>query len=318
MQEVFHAEQRLQNLNRLKQGSMNNKIIIGVDLGGTKIMTGAIDFKGTVLQSPIKTPTIGSDTSDAILNRIITAIEKTMSSLNMTTGDIAGIGIGSTGPLDIDAGLILECPQLPNMHFFPLRKTIQDYFGIPVIINNDANCLIYGETVFGAAADKRNVVGFTLGTGIGCAVIIDKKLLNGSTGTAAEIWISPYRSGIIEDFVSGSGVSKIYKSISGRDKTSLEVYNLAMQGEKLALQTWSKFGQHLAVPIAWAVNLIDPEMVLLGGSISAAYPFFKSSLEEHLRKWICPVPAERTKVIPAKLGDNAGFIGAACLVIEDH
>lgn len=297
---------------------MDNKIIVGVDLGGTKIMTGAIDLEGRVLGSPVKVPTEGNDTAESIVKRITGSVERILTGLNMTNKDVRGIGIGSTGPLDIDAGLILECPQLPNMHFFPLRKTIQDYFGIPVCLNNDANCLIYGESIFGAGADKRIVVGFTLGTGIGCAVVLDKKILNGSTGTAAEIWPSPYQSGIIEDFVSGGGVSKIYRSISGRDKTSFEVYNLALEGDRDALQTWNEFGAHLAVPIAWSINLIDPEVVILGGSIMGAYPFFKDSMEEHLRKWICPVPAERTKVIPAKLGDNAGFIGAACLIIENR
>jgi glucokinase len=295
---------------------MDNKIIIGVDLGGTKIMTGAIDNEGRVLGSPVRVPTEGNDPADAIVKRITGSIEEILGSLNRTIDDVEGIGIGSTGPLDIREGVILECPQLPNMHFFPLRKTIQDYFGIPVFVNNDANCLIYSESVFGAAADKRSVVGFTLGTGIGCAVILDKKIFNGSHGTAAEIWPSPYRSGIIEDFVSGRGVSEIYKSISGKNTTSIEVYKLALEGDSQALQTWSEFGAHLAVPIAWAINIIDPEIVILGGSITSAYSFFKISMEEHLRKWICPVPADRTKVILAQLGANAGFIGAACLVIE--
>ncbi|MDP4224378.1 MAG: ROK family protein [Bacteroidota bacterium] len=295
---------------------MDEKIIIGVDLGGTKIMTGAIDFNGMVLGSPVKTDTIGNDTADAILKRVTDSVEKVLHSLNRNTRDVEGIGIGCTGPLDIDKGLILECPQLPNMHFFPLRRTIEDYFGVPVYLNNDANCLIYGETVFGAAVNNRNVVGFTLGTGIGCAVIIDKKIFNGSTGTAAEIWISPYGSGIIEDFVSGAGVSKIYKSITDIEKTSLEVYNLALKGDSQALRTWDEFGMHLAVPIAWAINIIDPEIVVLGGSITEAYKFFSPSMELHLHKQICPVPADKTKVVSGKLGDNAGFIGAACLVIE--
>jgi len=296
---------------------MDNKTIIGVDLGGTKIMTGAIDSNGRMLCPPVKVQTGGSDTADAIVKRITGSVEKILGKLNRIINDVAGIGIGSTGPLDITEGTILECPQLPNMHFFPLRKIIRDYFGVPVFLNNDANCLIFGESVFGAAADKKNVVGFTLGTGIGCAVILDKKIINGSTGTAAEIWISPYGSGIIEDFVSGRGVSKIYKSISGRDKTSLDVYNLALEGDSQALQTWNEFGAHLAIPIAWSINLVDPEVVILGGSIAGAYPFFKDSMEEHLRKWICPVPAKTTKVITGQLGDNAGFIGAASLVFEN-
>ncbi len=297
---------------------MEKKIIVGVDLGGTKILTGAIDRNGNVLGTPLKIPTGGSDPADEIVRRITDTVEKTLAGLDCRIKDVTGIGIGSTGPLDIGSGLILECPQLPYMHFFPLRKTIEDYFGIPVILNNDANCLIYGETVFGAARGKKNVVGFTLGTGIGCAVVLNKKLVNGSTGTAAEIWTSPYHSGIIEDFVSGAGVSAIYKSISGRDKTSVEIFQLASEGDARALRTWDEFGAHLAVPIAWSINLIDPEVVVLGGSITGAYPFFKDSMEGHLRKWICPVPAERTRVILSELGENAGFIGAACLMIENH
>jgi glucokinase len=293
------------------------KIIIGVDLGGTKIMTGAITREGNVLGDPVQVPTGANDPADKIVKRITGSIEKTLSDLKLTLNDLAGIGIGSTGPVNSESGEILECPQLPNMHFFNIRETIKKHYHIPVRLNNDANCLIFGECVFGVAADKKNVVGFTLGTGIGCAVILNKKILNGSTGTAAEIWPSPYKSGIIEDYVSGSGVTRIYESISGNVETSLAIYNLALAGNKDALQTWNEFGVHLAVPIAWSVNLIDPEMVVIGGSIAAAYPFFKTTMEDNLRKWICPVPAGKTKVVPSKLGGYAGFIGAACLMLDD-
>jgi glucokinase len=297
---------------------MNNKIIIGIDLGGTKIMTGAISPDGKVLGTPVKVLTGGSEPKELIVKRITDSVEQTLSRLNLTTSDISGIGIGSTGPLDIDAGIILECPQLPTMHFFPLRKTIEDYFGVQTFLNNDANCLILGESIFGAAANKRNVVGFTLGTGIGCAIVLNKKIYNGSTGTAAEIWPSPYKSGTIEDYVSGAGVTGIYKSISGIERTSLDIFNLAVNGDEQALNTWKEFGTHLAVPLSWAINIIDPEIVVIGGSITRAFGFFKNSMEETLKKWLCPVPSQKTKIVLAELGDYAGFIGAACLVIENY
>ena len=298
--------------------AMKEQIVIGVDLGGTKIMTGAISLKGKVLGTPVKISTGGNEPAEMIVKRITDSIDKTLIGLHLSIDDVVGIGIGSTGPLDIDSGIILECPQLPTMHFFPLRDTIQNHYHVPVQMNNDANCLIFGESIFGVAAGRKNVVGFTLGTGIGCAIVLENKIFNGSTGTAAEIWTSPYKSDIIEDFISGEGVTQIYKAISGQDKTSLDIYKLAVEGDKHALQTWSEFGAHLAVPIAWTINLIDPEIVVLGGSITAAYKFFKTSMEENLRKWICPVPAEKTKVVLAKLGDYAGFIGAACLVIKNN
>lgn len=102
------------------------------------------------------------------------------------------------------------------------------------------------------------------------------------------------------------------------DKSSLDIYNLAVDGDEQALQTWKEFGAHLAVPIAWTINLIDPEIVVLGGSIAGAYKFFKTSMEENIRKWVCPVPADKTKVVLAELGDYAGFIGAACLAIGNN
>jgi len=297
---------------------MKNKIIIGVDLGGTKIMTGAITSEGKVLGMPVKVYTGSTDPKEVILKRITDSIEQTLDSLGLSVRDVEGIGIGSTGPLDLESGTILECPQLPSMHFFPLKKAVEKHFKTNVLINNDANCLILGESVFGAAADKKIVLGFTLGTGLGSAIVLDRHIFNGATGTAAEIWPSPYQSGTIEDYICGSGVSAIYRSISGVNKSSYEIYILASDGDKIALEAWKEFGRHLAVPIAWSINMLDPDIVVLGGSVTSAYSFFKKSMEENLKKWICPVPAEKTKVVTAQLGDYAGFIGAACLVITNN
>lgn len=153
-----------------------NKIIIGVDLGGTKIMTGAISARGKVLGTPVKVPTESFLPKEAVLKKITSSVEKVMNELSITAADIKGIGIGSTGPLDPQTGVILECPQLPTMHFFPLRDEVQKHFGVPVFLNNDANCLIFGETVFGAGKGKKSVLGFTLGTGIGCALVFNRKI----------------------------------------------------------------------------------------------------------------------------------------------
>ncbi|MEP6949623.1 MAG: ROK family protein [Ginsengibacter sp.] len=297
---------------------MAKKIFIGVDFGGTKIMTGAIDDTGKVLGTPVKVYTGANDEPSVIIKRITESIEKIMTILNVPVTNIGGIGIGATGPLDLEKGTILECPQLPTLQFFPLQDTIQKYFNIPVYLNNDANCLILAECVFGVAICKKNIAGFTLGTGIGCAVIIDKKIFNGATGSAGEIWPSHYQSGIIEDFISGGGVQKIYKSVCGESKSSLDIYRLAVDKDLNALKTWKIFGEHLAVPISWTINLLDPEIVVLGGSISAAYPFFKASMEKKISRYVCPVPASKTKVVLAALGDHAGFIGAACLAIQNN
>lgn len=297
---------------------MAEKAIIGVDLGGTKILTGVVGTDGKVSGTPVKIPTGGGDRAEEIIRRITGSVEAVMTEERLGVRDLTGIGIGATGPLDIEEGLILECPQLPQMHFFPIRKAIEDHFGLPVMLNNDANCFALGETLFGAAAGRENVLGFTLGTGLGCALVMDGRIVNGSTGTAAEIWTSPYKSGIIEDYVSGTGVSAMYRSVSGTDSAPEKIFELAANGDPDALRVWSEFGMHLAYAMAWSVNLIDPQMIVLGGSITAAYPFFRDSMETHFRKWTCPVPAEKTRVVLSGLGDYAGLIGAASLFIMNQ
>ena len=294
---------------------MKNEILIGVDLGGTKILTGAMTAEGAILAEPVNIPTNKMEKPESMVGRIVDAVEETLSKCNASVDDVKGIGLGVTGPIDINEGIILECPQLPTMHFFPLKKAIENHFPTSVYMNNDANCLIYGESLFGSGMGKNNIVGFTLGTGLGCAIVMDKKIFAGNTGSAGEIWTSPYGEGIMEDFISGTGVSRIYRSISGDNKSALEVFELAENNNKNALETWNEFGQHLAVAAAWTINLIDPEIVILGGSVSKAYKFFEQSFNETLSKMICPVPAVKTKVVCAKLGSNAGFIGAASLAI---
>ncbi|MBU4257610.1 ROK family protein, partial [Patescibacteria group bacterium] len=110
------------------------------------------------------------------------------------------------------------------------------------------------------------------------------------------------------DYVSGSGVARIFETISGKKKSALDIALLAQSGDVNALKTWEEFGKHLAVAVSWSINLIDPEIIILGGSIAKAFQFFSVSLEKHLRKQICPVPAKKTKVVNSKLGENAGFI----------
>jgi len=294
---------------------MKDMILIGVDFGGTKILTGAITEKGEILCEPVKVATNGYESPEKIIARLASSIDEVIRRSSLSIDEVKGIGLGVTGPLDIENGIILECPQLPTLHYFPLKRTVEERYHLPVYMNNDANCLIYGEALFGSGVGKNCVLGFTLGTGLGCAIIMDKKIFSGSTGSAGEIWPSPYGNGTIEDMVSGAGVSRIYKEICGQEKSAQEIELLAEQGDANALRTWQEFGKHLAVAISWGINFVDPEIVILGGSLSNAFKFFSSSMVDNLRKHICRIPAERTQIVCAKLGSNAGFIGAACLAL---
>jgi glucokinase len=296
--------------------SSDKEVIIGVDVGGTKIQTGAIKPDGEILCEPVTVDTGGNDESEKILARITGSIEKVIKNSGLKPADIIGIGMGVTGPLDTASGTILECPQLPTMHFYPLRERIIEKFKLPVFMDNDANALVLGESIWGAGKGYRTTLGFTLGTGLGCAIVIDNKLLTGTNGMAGEIWPSPCKDGTIEDIVSGRGVSSTFFHLTNHVKTAKEISFLAREGDPDAIETWHVFGSTLAFALAWGINIIDPGIVILGGSIANSIDLFYDSMDNILRKSICPVPAHKTRVVKAELGENAGFIGAAALMIQ--
>ena len=295
---------------------LSNKIIIGVDVGGTKIQAGAINQEGKIICEPVTINTGGNDECETILARITGLVDIIISTAKPKPAEILGIGMGVTGPLDTEIGTILECPQLPSMNFFPLRDRIQEHFRLPVTMDNDANALLLGESIWGAGKGYRTSLGFTLGTGLGCAIIIDKRLFTGTNGMAGEIWPGPYKEGTIEDVVSGRGVSGIYQKLTNQIKTAKEISGLAQNGDQNAIEAWNSFGNALGFAVAWGINMIDPGIVILGGSIANSIELFYSSMDTVVKKFVCPVPASKTKIVKASLGDIAGFIGAAALVIQ--
>lgn len=293
------------------------QIVIGVDIGGTKIMAGAVADGGRTLGEPVTVATGGNDDGEKIIGRITGSIRSAIGNSGLSLKDIKGIGLGVTGPVDSKTGRILECPQLPTLHDYPLRDTIHNEFGLPVYMDNDANALVLGESLWGAGKGCRVVLGYTLGTGLGCALVIDRKLFMGAHGMAGEIWPSPWEEGTIEDVVSGSGTSAIYRRLSNQSRSAKEIAKLADEGDVHAVETWKIFGNTLAKAIAWGINMFDPNIVVLGGSMVNSMHLFSIAMEETLRRHICPVPAKKTRVVNAAFDDEAGFIGAAALAIRE-
>jgi glucokinase len=296
---------------------MKKTLALGIDIGGTKILIGIINAAGNVIGRLNKIATNASEPSEKILNNIIDAVEVTLKSASLSLAEISGIGLGVPGPLDIKHGIILDPWQLPTLQNYPLVQVFKERFPIPVFMDNDANCFVLGESYFGAGKNSDIVLGITLGTGLGCGIVINQKIFLGATETAGEVWISPYSGGIIEDKISGKGLQRIYQNKAGRNLTPKEILEHAAANDPIALQAWSELGEHLAYCIAWSVNLLDPDIVVLGGSLSKGFEYFAPTLESRLRKWINPVPAQRLKVVNAALGDTGGMVGAACLVLQE-
>ncbi len=294
-----------------------NLPIIGVDIGGTKIKAGILNSSGELLCDPFTIPTGGNDYADIVFDRIVKSIETVLNNSGFQISNTAGIGLGVTGPLDLENGTILECPQLPTLNFFPLREMIRDRYPVQVFMDNDANALLLGESIWGAGKGYNITLGFTLGTGLGCALVKNKKLYTGANGLACEIWPSPYLDGTIEDIVSGAGISKIYYRLTNIKKTAREISLFASDGDSNAIEAWRIFGEALGYAVVWCINLTDPDIVILGGSIANAFDHFSGPINKIVSRYICPLPDRKTKIVKANLDDNAGFMGAAALVIQD-
>jgi glucokinase len=315
--EILLWAPKSQLLNKIfTMSSSKEKIIIGVDVGGTKIKAGAVNIHGDILGKPATLETIGSAGKEEIYARITDSIKLAAKNSGIGLSEVSAIGLGVTGPLDNDTGTILECPQLPTMHFFPLRDRVFSDFRIPVFMDNDANALLLGESVWGAGKGYGTTLGFTLGTGLGCAIVFNNRLFSGANGLAGEIWPSPYKHETIEDIVSGRGISALYKDLTGRINSAKEISELAKKGDQVAINTWQTFGEAFGFAVAWGINMIDPSIVIVGGSIAGSMDLFYDSMENIVRKNVCPVPASKTRIVKAALDDNAGFIGAACLALQ--
>jgi len=296
---------------------MKQQIVIGVDFGGTKIKFGAIAASGALLGHSFVLPTQRHRPQEQIISTIIAGIERAILQSGNPRDAIAGIGIGSPGPLDLKTGTLLNPPNLPTLHHFPMKAALEDHFQLPVKINNDGNCFALGESYFGSAKFAAIVCGVTLGTGFGCGIVIDQKIYVGATGTAAEVWCSPYADQNFEEYGSARTVSRIYEHLTGKCLKSREIYDFAAQGDGAALDTWTEFGKHLGRILAIIVNILDPGIIVVGGSVSNAWIYFSQSLVENLHANINPAPRDNLSVVHASLGDNAGLLGAAALLFSD-
>jgi glucokinase len=287
-------------------------MILGLDIGGTKIRAGLVDPSGRIAGDPVSVPTGAHDSAEDIFARIASLVRKAASGCEC----MEAIGVGCTGPLDPENGIILECNNLPTMHGFPLKSRLEDIFGVPVKIDNDANALVLGEAMYGAGKGFRRVLGLTLGTGLGSALVVDGKMVSGANSCCGEIWISPYKDGIMEDYLSGTAITSMYDRIIGKASglNGAQIASLARHGDSMAMKIFDEFASSLAFALAWTVNMTDPDAVVLGGSVMDSSDLFLDKADALFRRYVCPEPARNVKLRLSALGADAGVIGAAALL----
>jgi glucokinase len=243
------------------------------------------------------------------------SIEEALAMAGLSFDEVKGVGIGSPGPLDMFKGVLISPGNLPSLHGFPIVARLAEAVGRPVVLNNDANCFGLAEALYGAGAGAEVCCGLTLGTGVGAFLVIGGELFNGPHGASTEIWCSPYEGDQVEEKVSGRAVARNYKKLTDRVATAREIAALAASGDAQAREAWREYGRDLAVPVAWMCNVADPDVLVLGGSMSKAWDLFQETMFGEAMKYINAVTRRTVRLVPPSLGDAAGMLGAAALIL---
>ncbi len=315
---------------------------IGVDIGGTSVKLGLVSEKGKMLLRD-SFLTSAHSSRKAMLDKLEAHIELLKKETKHRKLKLMGVGIGAPGPIDVTRGFVYFFPNIPDWKNTPLKKILEKKLKISVFVDNDANAMAWGEYCFGAGQGGKNIIALTLGTGLGGGIVLDGKLFHGPHYSAAEIGhivVDPNGSlcgcgnrGCIETFVgNGYFVKDVQEHLKAGGKSILNqwvheqhkeltpklVQEAAKQGDKLSQGQWHKTGMYLGTMLAGLVNVLNPERIVIGGGMAQAGSPIFDPVKAAIKKKAFPIASRFVKVLPAKLGTDAGLIGAAALAFGDH
>ncbi len=311
-------------------------LCVGVDVGGTKVAAGLVDSSGNIL-TRTRIPMVSIDAAEG-LAAVKSAIDRVLSS---GPQQISGIGICAPGPLDPNLGVILNPPNLPGWRNFPLRAEIFKAYSLPVRVDNDGNAAALAEAVWGAGRNYRNIFYTAVGTGIGTGIIFDRHIYHGRTGAAAEgghVTID-YRGprcscgklGCIEVLASGSAIarraakkiiagktSSILKEAGGRaDTITAEIVGRAYAaGDLLAKEVLDETALFLSVWLGNIIDLLEPDVMILGGGAAPLLKPFLGRICEQLPQWSVNPRCREIPLLLAHYAADAGIAGGAALLLE--
>jgi glucokinase len=315
------------------------KFLIGIDLGGTNIKIGCFDLDLKLLKKA-SLETAFSLGPQAVVERMAQTVEQLVGQCGFKTKDIAAAGIGTPGPADYKAGIIINSTNMPTFKNVPIRQMLSDAIGCPVAFDNDANVACLGEFVAGAGKNITDMVFFTLGTGIGGGIISAGKLIRGSSSNAAElghIIIYPGgrlcncgQKGCAEAYASANNTAKrAVEAISAGAKSKLakvlkdkgeidckDVYEHLEKGDALAKKITDETAEALAILCINVLHTTDPQRIVFAGGMIAAGDNLLKRIKYYFDKQIWKLKKETVEICFATLGEDAGIIGAAALARE--
>lgn len=304
---------------------------IGVDLGGTNIAAGVVNenceivFRGSV-------PTNAGRDFDEIVKDMGGLINKLLADSNISPEEVRYVGIGAPGVLDNEAGTVTDNSNIKWVNY-PIREKLQQYINKPVFLGNDANVAAWAEYMGGVGRGTKNFLMLTLGTGVGGGMVLNGKLYTGSHNIGAEIGHTTFKAGgaqcgcgnhgCIEAYCSATALIKRAKAALEKDNDSSlakaakisakTVVDAAAAGDRLALKIFDEYTDDLAQVIASMINFLDPDVIALGGGVANAGEFLLKPVREKYHRYVTFRAMEKTRVLAAKMGNDAGIIGSAVL-----
>jgi len=313
----------------------SEKYCIGIDLGGTFIKFGLLDF-GRRLVDTLQLPTPAEGSGQAVVDRIIAGATQIMSSARVSPDDVYGAGIGAPGPLDYAGGIVIAMPNVPGMDGLPLRDRVCRGLSLPAVLENDANAAAYGEYICGAGSGAGDMVLLTLGTGVGSGIVIDGKVLHGSHGIGGELGhmiIEPGgeqcgcgQRGCLERYCSATYIARLAVRLmeqEGRESSlqplleqkgdidAKDIQEACKSGDELAEYVWDNGAYYLSLGCVNICRILDPDEIVLGGGMGGAGEDLMRPLMKHFRRLHWSLTEPKTKIVFATLGNDAGVIGAA-------
>ncbi|MGI8498076.1 MAG: ROK family protein [Gemmatimonadaceae bacterium] len=318
--------------------SKSQQYIVGVDLGGTNIVAGAMPADGSRTLAVRDLPTQAEGGAEGVVDRIVSLIEQVIADVSVSEGiaraDFAGVGMGAPGPLDRERGVVVVAPNL-GWRDFPLRDVIAERVKLPVTLDNDANCATLGEWWRGAAQGGRNVIGVTIGTGIGGGIVLDGMLYHGCSDVAGEIGHTTIEAagrycrcgnyGCLEAYASGPAialrarealerdeVSVLRKLVDGRTErlTAADVYEAANRGDALALEIVRDTARFLGTGVANLLNTLNPDVVVIAGGVTRAGDRLFEPLRAEVKRRAFRPAVTACRIVPGSLPGTAGVVGA--------
>jgi len=323
-----------------EEGMVSERLVIGIDLGGTKISTGLVSESARVIARDYR-ETLAGEGEDAVIAQMVDAANIVMRDASVTSKQVVAVGVGSPGPLDIEAGIVMGAPNLQGWDYVPLKQRIEDALGVPTFLENDANAAALGEHRFGAGRGFDHMIYVTVSTGIGGGLILDGKLYYGVDGMAGEIGHTTILAngprcgcgnrGCVEALASGTaiankardsvacGVSTIMAQMAEGDPsrvTAKLVAEAAERGDPEARRILVEAMSFLGIGMANLVNLFNPQLIVIGGGVAAIGDELFDSVRRAIMRHALPAAKRSVRVVPAALGSDVGMLGAAAVALS--